>query len=48
MTRVHCLRIGALCGFSRKETLTAPPGELWDAWELYLQAHGGKKRAEDE
>ena len=48
MRRAHYLRIGTLCGFSRKETLTASPGEIGDAWELYLQAHGGKKRAEDE
>jgi len=48
VTRAHYLRIGALCGFSRKETLLAVPGEIWDAWELYLQAHDIKRKAEDE
>ena len=48
VTRAHYLRIGALCGFSRKETLLAFPGEIGDAWELYLQAHGGRKRGAEE
>lgn len=48
MRRAHYLRIGMLCGFSRKETLLAPPGEIWDVWELYLQAHGRKRKVEDE
>ena len=48
MRLAHYLRVGMLCGFSRKETLLATPGEIWDVWDLYLQAHGRKKRAEDE
>lgn len=46
--RAHFLRMGMACGFSRKETLLASPGEISDAWELYLQAHGVKKKREDE
>ena len=48
MTRANYLRMGALCGISRRETLLAAPGEIGDAWELYLQSHGGRKKAEDE
>ena len=48
MKRAHCLRMGMACGFSRKETLLASPGEISDAWELYLQAHGVKKKREDD
>ncbi len=48
MKRAHFLRMGMACGFSRKETLLASPGEVSDAWELYLQAHGVKKKRGDE
>lgn len=48
MTRAHYLRIGALCGLSRKETLLSFPGEISDAWELYLQAHGARRKQEDD
>lgn len=48
MRRAHFLRMGTACGFSRKETLLASPGEISDAWELYLQAHGARKKREDD
>lgn len=48
MTRAAFCRIGAVCGFSRRETLLSTPGEVGDAWELYLQANGVRKREEDE
>lgn len=48
MTRAHYLRMGALCGLSRRDTLLSAPGELGDLWELYLQAHGARRGAEDE
>lgn len=41
-------RIGALCGFSRRETMLSTPGEVGDVWELYLQANGVRKKQEDE
>lgn len=41
MTRAHYLRMGSLCGFSKRETLLSAPGEVGDQWELYLKAHGG-------
>ncbi len=48
MTRAHYLRIGTLCGLSRNEVLSSAPGELGDLWELYLQAHGVRRGAEEE
>ena len=48
MTRAHYLRIGTACGLSKKETMLSAPGEVGDLWELYLQAHGVKKRSEAE
>ena len=48
MTRAHYLRIGALCGLSRRDALLSAPGELGDLWELYLRAHGGGRGAEGE
>lgn len=48
MKRAHFLRMGTACGFSVKETLLAVPGEISDAWELYLRAHGMRKKREDE
>lgn len=41
-------RIGAVCGFSRREVMLSAPGEIGDAWELYLQANGARKKREDE
>lgn len=41
-------RIGALCGFSRRETMLSAPGEIGDMWELYLQANGAGRKREDE
>lgn len=40
--------MGMACGFSQKETLLASPGEISDAWELYLQAHGVKRKRDDD
>ena len=48
MTRAHYLRIGALCGLSAKESLLSAPGELMDQWELYLQAHGARRKIEED
>ena len=48
MTRSHYLRIGTLCGLSRKDTLLSAPGERGDLWELYLQAHGERRSVEEE
>ena len=46
MTRAHYIRMGAVSGLSAKETILAPPGELFDIFELYLQANGGYERKE--
>ena len=48
MTRAVFYRIGAVCGFSRREVMLSTPGEIGDAWELYLQANGARKKREDE
>ncbi len=37
MTRSHYIRIGVLCGLTRRETLLSTPGEAGDLWELYIQ-----------
>lgn len=36
--------MGTTSGLSKKESLLSTPGELGDLWELYLRAHGGKKK----
>ncbi len=43
MTRAHYLHMGAACGLSKKDVLFSTPGEVGDLWELYLQAHRGKR-----
>lgn len=49
MTRTHYIRMGTACGLSKTETLLSTPGEVGDLWELYLMAHGVKKKGpEDE
>lgn len=48
MTRAHYIRMGTASGLSKRDTLLSTPGEIGDLWELYLQAHGVKQRAEDE
>lgn len=48
MTRAHYIRMGVAAGLSRKDTLLSTPGEVGDLWELYLQARGVRRRAEDE
>ena len=48
MTRAEIYRIGAVCGFSRKETMLSTPGEIGDVWELYLRANGARKKREDD
>ena len=40
--------MGTLAGLSKKETLHSPPGLVFDLFELYLRAHGVKKKGEDE
>lgn len=40
--------MGTLAGLSKKETLLSPPGLVFDMFELYLRAHGHKKKADDE
>ena len=44
MTRAHYIRMGTLSGLSKADTLLSSPGEVGDLWELYLQAHGGRKK----
>lgn len=39
--------MGALNGLSAKETMLAPPGEMFDLFELYLAAHGAKRGERD-
>ena len=49
MTRAHYIHMGTASGLSRWETLLSTPGEVGDLWELYLMAHGAKKKGpEDE
>ena len=48
MTRAHYVRMGVTSGLSKKETLLATPGEVGDLWELYLKAHGMKRKQGDE
>ena len=39
-------RMGAVNGFTKKETLLSTPGELGDMWSLYAKAHGIKRKAD--
>ncbi len=39
-------RMGAVNGFTKKETLLSTPGELGDLWSLYLKAHGIKRKTD--
>ena len=48
MTRAHYIRIGVLCGLTRRETLLSTPGEAGDLWELYILAHQPKRKREDD
>lgn len=48
MTRPHYIRMGTAAGLSKVETLRSTPGEVCDLWELYLKAHGVKRKGEDE
>ena len=47
MTRAHYIRMGAASGLAKRDTLFSVPGEVADLWELYLQAHGGKRKQEE-
>lgn len=47
MTRAHYLRVGTLCGLSKRDTLLSTPGEVEDQWELYLRANGGRRQEHD-
>lgn len=48
VTRAHYIRIGVLCGLTRRETLLSTPGEAGDLWELYIQARQPKRKREDD
>lgn len=48
MTRAHYIRMGTACGLSKKEVLLSRPGEVDDLWELYLRAHGVKRKTEND
>ena len=49
MTRAHYIRMGAVSArLSKKEVLLSHPGEVDDLWELYLRAHGVKRKTEDD
>ncbi len=47
MKRAHYIRMGAAAGLSKKDALLSTPGEVGDLWELYWQAHGGKRKREE-
>lgn len=36
--------MGTLAGLSKREALLSFPGEVFDLFELYLRAHGYKKK----
>lgn len=40
--------MGTAAGLSKREALLSTPGEVTDLWELYLQAHGVKRKREEE
>lgn len=42
------MSMGLICGMSRKETLLAFPGEVFDLFELYLRGHGVKKNKRED
>lgn len=44
MTPAHYMQMGAIVGYDWKETMLMCPGTVFDLFELYLQAHGGKRR----
>lgn len=48
MKRADYLHMGLTSGFSKTETLLSTPGEVGDQWELYLRAHGVKRKTGDE
>lgn len=48
MTRAHYIRMGTASGLTKAETLLSAPGEVGDLWELYLRAHGAKRKAGEE
>ena len=48
MTRAEYLREAIAAGLSLKDALLMPPGEVADLFELYLRAHGVRRRAEPE
>lgn len=48
MTRAHYIRMGAVCGLPKRDTLLSTPGEVCDLWELYLKANGVKRKPEYE
>ncbi len=48
MTRAHYTRMAAAAGLSVKEAYLMAPGELYDVFELYLQAHSIKHKKSEE
>lgn len=42
------MRMAAAAGLSMKEAFLMAPGELYDAFELYLQSHGVKRKKSEE
>ena len=48
MTRAHYIRMGTANGLSKRDVLLSYPGEVEDLWELYLRAHGVKRKTEDD
>ncbi len=48
LTLAHFIRMGTMSGLSKTETLLSTPGEVYDLWELYLEANGVRQRTEIE
>lgn len=42
------MRMAAAAGLSMKDAFLMAPGELYDVFELYLQAHGIKHKKSEE
>ena len=44
MTRTEYLREAIAAGLTPKDALLMPPGEVADLFELYLRAHGVRRK----
>jgi len=40
--------MGTICGLSARETLFFTPGELYDIFDIYLEANGNNKKSADD